>query len=167
MANLENLKRKSNKNPNYGGARPGAGRKKGGHDQHTVAARKATEMYVARVAQNAGKLFNAQLDKALGEKFLMREHKNGNGKLIVDIVTSPKIIQQYLDGTLETGNDDYYYITTRPAHNGAITDLLNRGLGKPTENIEADITSDGERIAGISDAQFTQLIRARSNRGNL
>jgi len=163
---LDKLK-KNQKKPR-GGARPGAGRKKGKLDPHNQAAAEAKRHFIQRVARNTDKLFNAQLTKAVGESHLFWEHTVGrgkNGKTVVEIVTDPKIIQAYLDGTIESPG--YYYITTKSADNSAIADMLNRGLGKATDHIEADITSDGERITAISETQLAQLIRARTERSDI
>ncbi len=170
------MKPKSRKKDGRGGARPGAGRPKG-PDPHTVAVRKATERFMARVARNADKLFDAQLSKAIGEAHLFRKvrERNDDGKIIrtyFEEVTSAKTIREYLDGEFAGGhsiedNDEFYYITTKSPDNAAIVAMLDRGLGKPVENIEADITSGGERITAISEKQFAQLARARAERSSV
>lgn len=170
------MKPKSKKKDGRGGVRPGAGRPKG-PDPHTVAVRKATERFHARVARAADKLFDAQLSKAIGEAHLFRKvrERNEEGKIIrtyFEEVTSPKKIQEYLDGEFAHGhsvndNDEFYYITTKSPDNAAIVAMLDRGLGKPAENINADIMSGGERITAISEKQFAQLARARTERGNI
>lgn len=176
MANFDKSKPKSKKKDGRGGARPGAGRPKG-PDPHTAAVREATIRFRSRVARNSGKLFNAQLAAALGTSHLFRKVKERNeeGKVIktyIEEVTDAKTIQEYLDGEYNGGEslDDetnFYFITTRQPNNSAIVAMLDRGLGKVADKLEADVTSDGERIAGISDAQFAQLIRARANRGSV
>jgi len=157
-------KRDKNAQPN-GGKRLGSGRKKGFFGEEKTAALEAKKQFQLRVAKNVGRLFNAQFNKAVGESYLMWEHNIGTRKtprLIVEIVKDPEIIKQYLDGSLES--EGYYYITTKPADNSAITNMLDRGLGKATDHIEADITSQGERITGLSESQFAQLARARAGR---
>lgn len=172
MAN-DSLKPKSKSK--RGGARPGAGRKKGKLEPHTIEVRKAKERFMARVAKSTDKLFNAQLNKAVGEHFLMRKvtERDSKGKITRtyhEIVTNPKKIIEYLDslshGEPIDDDNNYYYITTRSADNSAISDMLNRGLGKPTEHVEADLTSKGQRITSINESQLAQLIRARSERSN-
>lgn len=177
MADFDSLKAKRKKRDGRGGARPGAGRKKGVMEPHTLAALKAKQHFMARVAKSADKLFDAQLTEALGTSHLFRKVKerNDDGKIIktyIEEVTDKRSIEAYLEGEFAGGDtvndgDEYYYITTKSPNNSAIVAMLDRGLGKVVDKLEADVTSDGERIASVTDAQFAQLIRARSNRGNL
>lgn len=176
MADFDNLKAKQKKKDGRGGARPGAGRKKGKMDPHTKMAYDAKIRFTRRAAAAADKLFNAQLSKAMGEAHLYRKvrERNDDGKILrtyFEEVTSAATIREYLDGEFGDGepihdDNNYYYITTKSPDNQAIVSLLDRTFGKPTETLEADITSNGERIS-VSDAQLTQLVRARTNRGNL
>lgn len=170
---MANDKSKNIQKSRRGGARPGAGRKKGKLDPHNQAVLEAKKHFIQRVAKNTDKLFNAQFGKAVGETFLMRKviETNDDGKVLRvyhEVVEDPKTIIKFLDGDMDGQLDDdpdsWYYMTTKSADNSAISDMLNRGLGKATEHIEADVTSDGERISGISENQLTQLIRARSER---
>lgn len=59
MPSLENLK------SGHGGARAGAGRKKGGRNQATVERLAALRLFRQRVAENAEALFDAQLKIAI------------------------------------------------------------------------------------------------------
>lgn len=165
---IEKLKKPAKQAPKKkGGKRPNSGRKAGVYGTEKTAALEAKKQFQIRVAKNVGKLFNAQLNKALGETYLMHSFYMGRGKnakQVTEIVTDPEIIRQYLDDSLEA--QGYFYITTKPADNIAISNMLDRGLGKATDHIEADITSQGERIAGLSENQFAQLARARAGRAN-
>ncbi len=177
MANSDFLKRNKKKKDNRGGARPGAGRKPGVLEGHTFAAKKARARFMKRVAEQTDKLFDAQLTEALGTSHLFRKVKerNDDGKVIktyIEEVTDKRSIEAYLEGEFAGGDsvnssDEFYYITTKSPNNSAIVSMLDRGLGKVADKLEADVTSDGERVNGISDAQFAQLIRARSNRGSV
>lgn len=168
---------KKSKKTGRGGARPGAGRPKGTKDLHSKEALKARELFIKRVARVTDKLFDAQLTEALGTSHLFRKVKerNDDGKVIrtyIEEVTDKHTIQAYLEGEFAGGDtvndgDNYYYITTKSPNNSAIVAMLDRGLGKVPDKLDADVTSNGERVSGISDAQFAQLIRARSNRGTL
>lgn len=169
MATEKLKKNQKSERGKNGGVRSGSGRKRGKVSDANQAVLEAKKHFIRRVAKNTDKLFNAQLNKAVGETYLMWEHTIGrgkNGKNVVEIVTDPNTIRDFLDGSIESSG--YYYITTKSADNSAIADMLNRGLGRPTEHIEADVTSDGERIQGsISENQLTQLIRARSERSDI
>lgn len=138
------------KKSNVGGRREGAGRPKGSLGKRTLGALEAKQRYIERVNKYVDKLFDAQLDLAIGEKVLMvkRTDRNKDGKIIRtyhEAVTDPELISQYLDN--EVGdehsefheiNDDetFYYMTTRPANNQAITAMLDRAYGKAPEKIE-------------------------------
>lgn len=177
MANSDSLKRNKKKKDGRGGARPGAGRKPGVLEGHTFAAKKARARFMQRVAEQSDKLFDAQLTEALGTSHLFRKVKerNEDGKVIktyIEEVTDKRSIEAYLEGEFAGGDtvndgDNYYYITTKSPNNSAIMSMLDRGLGKVADKLDADITSDGERINGITDGQFAQLVRARSNRGTV
>ena len=126
-----------------GGARPGAGMKKG-----TITKPKQEKLAVMkgfreRVQKHADHLFNAQYDLAVGEKYLMVRRRIGSGdkvKYKTEVVTDVEVIKEYIDNPeiLNKSGDDYYYITTRAPSNQALDSLLDRGLGKPTEKIEIE-----------------------------
>lgn len=124
----------------HGGKREGAGRPQGSQNKATAASKQARKRFIERVNANADKLFNAQLDLAVGEKYLMCKKTVGKGskaRTETVIVTSPALIQQYLDDpdSLDDENE-YYFMTTKPANNMAIDSLLNRSFGKATEKID-------------------------------
>lgn len=158
-AKLENLKNYSSEpaddgQPQHGGAREGAGRPKGSENADTKRRRMAASIFKDRVAQHADKLFNAQLDKAVGEKFLFVKRTINAGKKNerheTEIVTDPEIIKQYLDDELnQQGDDDFYFISTKGADNYAIESLLNRAFGTAVKAV--DLTSNGESILGSMD----------------
>lgn len=132
---------------NKGGAVPGAGRKPGQKSAATIERDEALRQFRERVAGNVHKLFNAQMDKAIGEKYLMCVRTIGKGakaRRETIIVEDVEIIKAYLDDTLDTGDDKYYFMTTKPADNHALDSLLNRAFGKPQESI--DLTSKGDKI---------------------
>lgn len=137
-------------NLTFGGTQKKMGRPKGSLGKRTLGALEAKQRYIERVNKYVDKLFDAQLDLAIGEKVLMvkRTDRNKDGKIIRtyhEAVTDPELISQYLDN--EVGdehsefheiNDDetFYYMTTRPANNQAITAMLDRAYGKAPEKIE-------------------------------
>lgn len=153
MAELEHISdtiEKLNHKPIRGGARPGSGRPKGSKDPDTLDREEAARQFRERVAKNTHKLFNAQLDLAVGEKYLMVTHTNGKGsraKRETTIVTNTDLIKQYLDEELDDTDSDYYFMTTRPANNQALEGMLNRTFGKAPETL--DVTSNGETISNL------------------
>jgi len=116
------------------------GRKKGSVNKATAESKLAKKLFVERVNKNVDKLFNSQLDLAIGEKYLMVVRTTGKGakaRRETSIVTDPDLIKQYLDD--ETSLDDeneYYFMTTKPANNQALDSLLNRSFGKPKESVD-------------------------------
>ncbi len=126
-----------------GGKRPGAGRPKGKLNAKTLEKTAVRDAFNQLVMRSATRLFNAQLDLALGEKQLFVKYFVGEGKdrkSVVQVVTDPELIKEYLidDGaTLNaSGTDEYYYISTKPADNRAIQALLDRALGRAPDKLE-------------------------------
>lgn len=131
-----------------GGARKGGGRKAHGKNQKTLEREKVLEGFRQRVNKHADRLFNAQANLATGEQYLYckttTEDSKGKRTSHTEIVTDPEIIRQYLDDELDTSNDEYYYLSTKPANNMAIDSLLNRAFGTPQKSI--DVTSGGNAL---------------------
>lgn len=152
---------------NWGGARPGAGRPKGSMNESSKMRMEVKAALQERIAKHADQLFNAQYNLAVGEQYLMWKHKTGSGtkeRTIVEVVDDPEVIKAYLDETLDIGDDEYYYISTKPANGMAIDSMLDRSFGKADGKL--DLTSNGETLGGISPEQAEQLIRARANRSD-
>lgn len=138
------------KKSNVGGRREGAGRPKGALGKRTLGALQAKQRYIERVNKSVDKLFDAQLDLALGEKILMvkRTERNEDGKILRtyhEAVTDPELISKYLDNEVGDEHSDYheinddesfYYMTTKSANNQAITAMLDRAYGKAPERID-------------------------------
>lgn len=143
---LENLKNNSSKE--HGGARSGAGRKKGGANKTTLERAAIKQAVIDRIHHNADALLNAAMNKAVGETYLMRKvtEKDSKGKVIRvyhEIVTDPRTIIDFLDGELPGGEslnnydeDNYYYISTKPVDTSAVRDLFDRAFGKPDSKVE-------------------------------
>lgn len=167
MSKDENLTDK----PSWGGTREGSGRKKGQLNEATKERAKVLQAYRDRVSKNADRIFNAQLDLAVGEKYLMVKRVQGEGKnrkTWVEVVDDIETIKSYIDDdgvTLnEDAGEDYYYMTTKPANNQALDSLLDRTFGKAEAKL--DVTSDGEKIgdAAPSDelrADFAEFLKNR------
>ena len=100
----------------------------------------------ARVARNATKLLNAQMNIAEGCTFLFVKRKDRKGNFFqAEQITDPEIIRQYVDGELASG-EDYYYISTQRPENNAINSLFDRAFGKPIQKTELT-GKDGGAIA--------------------
>jgi hypothetical protein len=156
----------------HGGKRPGAGRRVGAKNKATLEKLAQKKLLEQRVMANLDRLINAQLDLALGEKFLMVKRVSGSGKdrkTWVEVVTDTDTIKDYLDDDGETINsesgEDYYYMSTRPANNQALQGLMDRTFGKAAQSV--DLTTNGNDLgATLSADQAEQLIRARAERSD-
>lgn len=137
----------------HGGKREGAGRKLHSKNPETIEREEAARQFKERVAKNTDRLFNAQLDLALGEKYLMVRTTSGEGrnrKTTVEIVTDTETIKEFLDDETGLNSDtEYYFISTKPANNMALDSLLNRSFGKAEDKL--DITTGGDKITGEYD----------------
>lgn len=150
---LDTLKNESSDDtsqPKHGGARENAGRPKGSKNKATLEQQKVKEAFNQRVMLHADRLFNAQMNLAVGEQVLMVKvtERNSKGNVIRtyhEQVTDVELIKQYLDyeeGINDTESPDdennFYYLTTKSANNQAIDSLLNRALGKAPDKIEVE-----------------------------
>jgi len=146
MAEIEKVKNIQPKS--IGGARPGAGRPAHGKNKSTIIKEEAERQFKERVAKNVDRLFNSQLDLALGEKYLMVITTIGSGtrqRKETSVVTDPETIKQFLDDESSLNNDtEYYYMSTKPANNQALEGMMNRAFGRAKESV--DVTSGGEKL---------------------
>lgn len=171
--NSKSVSKPKPKRGKNGGARPGAGRPRGKKDPHTVAREATKQAFVDRIHHNADQLLNAAMNVALGETYLMRKVTVRNSKGTVtreyhETVTDPAKIIEYLDSgqSGDFGDDDeWYYMTTKPANVNAIKELFDRAFGKPASPDD----DKGPALLGIliDDKQAEQLIRIRANRRHL
>lgn len=138
MAKLGNSE--NNQKGKWGGPRPGSGRPQHSKNPDTITREEALRQFRQRVSRNTHKLFNAQLDLAIGEKYLMVIETIGKGsrsRRETHIVTSPELIKDYLDDRLDNTETEYYFMTTKPANNQALDSLLNRTYGTPKQDNES------------------------------
>lgn len=140
---VENLKAKSS----YGGARPGAGRPKGKKNKETITREAALKQFRDNVARVADRLFMTQFALARGEQFLFHVKWTGKGakrRKEVVVVDSTEVIKSYLLDELKDGEDNYWFISTKPANNQALDSLLNRTFGTAQQNV--DLTTEGKAL---------------------
>jgi len=144
----------------HGGARPNAGRKKGGMNAETKRAMKAKKMYETRARKHVTSLLNAQLSLATGVQMLFVIHTDSKGnRRKPEMITDPETIKKFLDenqgvdGTLKSDKkdkddkskvEDYYFLTTKVPDTKTISDMLDRIFGKAPATL--DLTSGGERL---------------------
>jgi hypothetical protein len=133
-----------------GGARPGAGRKKGILDPNSKKYQilKTKQAIEKQITKKTAPLIRAALITALGQTFVYKveEQKIGKGpkggeytKRVHTLVTDPREIETALNKMEDGGqdpDDEYYYVTTKEPDHRAVEMLLNRLLGRPKEMIE-------------------------------
>lgn len=114
----------------HGGARAGAGKKKGSKHASTLSKEKARELAREIITREMEPMIHAQIAHACGiNHFFLRDPKT---KQFVRI-TDPKAIET----ALNSGDEgSYYWIFTKDPSVQAFTDLLNRALDKPAEQIK-------------------------------
>ena len=149
----------------WGGSQPNAGRKKGFKTKATLEREAVLKAVKERIMTRADRLIDAQSQLALGQSFLYVIRTVTEGKvrrrLKAELIESPSVIKQYLDGEFEGLEDEYYYITAKEPNNMAIDSLTNRAFGKPEQSM--DLTTNGNDLTPISnldDDQLDKLISA-------
>jgi len=155
---------KNNQGSKHGGKREGAGRKEHSKNKKTKEREQVLEDFRLRVQKHVDRIFNAQANLAIGEQYLFCKVTTGEGKTRkthTEIVTDPETIKQYLDDELDSSDDEYYYLSTKPANNMALDSLLNRAFGTPQKSI--DLTSKGESILSrMDDSDLKRIASATS-----
>lgn len=147
---------------NRGGAREGAGRKKGGKNQLTVEREALQDKYLRerseqiqhftdRIGGKLNRIFDAQFSLAVGVQYLFRIDKvilpsGKEGEKHV-LVKDPDEIREFLDGD-DTGT--YYYMTTEKPDNAAAESLLNRYMGRAAQTIAVPEGAKAPTIAIIN-----------------
>jgi hypothetical protein len=115
-----------------GGKREGAGRKAGAKGEETLAKEVAREAARAIITRELEPLIAAQIQHAKGiQHFFLRNDKTKQ----FERVTDAKLIEEALNKGEE---GSYYWIFTKDPSVQAFTDLLNRALDKPAEQITID-----------------------------
>jgi len=135
-----------------GGARPGAGRPKGGKNAATLEKERVFAEMRCRIAKSTDKLLNAQMNLAEGCQYLyvIKTITDSNGKKTKqrpEIVERQSIIEKFLAGELDQMDDEYYYLTTEKPDNKALDSLFDRTFGKAQQNI--DVKSNGKVLATV------------------
>ena len=127
-----------------GGARPGAGRKKGSKDKATIEKERVLAEYRKKIMEHADILFRNQMHLAQGVSYLYKWVK---GKQKPVLVTNQKEIEQFIceeEGKKVKKEDridkdaTYYFISTERPDNKAIDSMLDRTFGKSTQPIGGD-----------------------------
>jgi len=143
------LKKKKSKK---GGAMPGAGRPKGSMNKSTHEQKLAEQYLKNRVIKGIKPLINSQMSLAEGCSFLymIETYKNGQKSKPI-LIKEQSTIEAYLNGELEKGDKEYYYIYTERPDNKALDSLLDRVFGKAPQTLRGE-GEDGEIVLKIVNA---------------
>lgn len=118
----------------HGGKRSGAGRPKGTKDPQTLTKELAREAARRQIIEEQDALIAAQIQHAKGiQHFFLRNEKTKQFERVKD----PKLIQAALNKGEE---GSFYWIFTKDPSVQAFTELMNRALDKPAEQITIDQT---------------------------
>jgi hypothetical protein len=139
-----------------GGKRAGAGKPKGTKHAATITKEAVLLAVKQRVMQNADKIVNAQLIRAIGSVMVFKVEEKAKGKPEHILVTDPETIKQVLDtgeGTNCSVDGAFYLVTEVPPETKAGDSLLDRTFGKAQQNIEVrsenDIAAIANKLANI------------------
>ncbi len=145
-----------------GGKRPGAGKPKGTKHAATITKEAVLLAVKQRIMQNADKIVNAQLTKALGSVMVFEvvEVKGKDGKPRNEhvLVRDPERIKEVLDageGVNCSVEGSFYLVTEVPPETKAADSLLDRTFGKASQSIEVKSEND---IAAIAKRVVNKLV---------
>jgi hypothetical protein len=118
-----------------GGKRPGAGRPKGSIEPKRIEKEEARARLRALVMASMDPLVQAQIDNAKGIKYLVaREKKSGKFRRLTEA-------QALLQVGGEEANDlEIIEVWEKDPSVQAFTDLMNRTIDKPVEQVTAEVT---------------------------
>lgn len=122
----------------HGGKRPNSGPKKGAKYAPTIRKEEARELTRALITAALEPMIKKQIAHAQGiDHFFLRNEKTKQ----FERVENPALIEAALNAG---DRDSYYWIFTKDPSVQAFTDLLNRALDKPAEQIKAEVKHDGK-----------------------
>lgn len=142
----------------WGGKREGSGRKLGSISKKTAERKEAEKLFTERILKNVDRLFESQMNLALGVSYLFRIDtiQKGNKEVKETVrVEDPEEIRKYFNDELDS--DSYYYITTKDPDNRSIDSLLDRTFGKAVQKNVLTGEDDGPiEFEDVSPNQLTK-----------
>lgn len=117
-----------------GGAGRGQGRKKGSKAPKTFEKEKMLERIRQRVYAMSDSLVNAQSVVALGYYNLVEPYIGEDGLPHTRIIRDPMRTEELLNYGVQ--GKDYILVVGSEPDSKAVSELLNRAYGKPTESVE-------------------------------
>ncbi len=128
-----------------GGKRPSAGRPKGSKTAKTLVKEEARRLLREKVTAQLGPLVEAQIENALGIKYLVVRERKG-GKFI-------RVTESMAQAKLGKGEEIVEVWEKDPSIH-AFTDLMNRALDKPKEQeLPVSLQVEGDIVARLHEAR--------------
>ena len=119
-----------------GGKRQGAGRKKGSRDPQTLAKEEAREHARRHITKRLIPLLDAAIDHALGIRHFFKRDETGQWERLTD---ADQIAEALNKG-------EGFWIYTKDPSVQAFSDLMNRALDKPAEQVKLTGEDEGPVI---------------------
>lgn len=147
-----------------GGARVGGGRKAGGMNAKTKELKFFEEELRQRVLKTMHPLLDAQFNLAKGCTYLyvIRTEvgpKGGRVKLPPELVTNAAEIEEFLAGSFEGSQDEYYYLTTEKPDNKAIDSLLDRTFGRAVQAVKGPGPGGVFEIVELDPKKYARILQ--------
>lgn len=120
-----------------GGARPGAGKKKGTLWKSTITKQLAREEARLHIQAHLPRMFNAQIEAACGVAHLMLRNTDGTWQKAPERITAEEI------ELVLNGDPNRYFIATKDPNTQAFTILAAYALDKPAEQVKVTGADDG------------------------
>jgi len=123
-----------------GGARPGAGAKKGSKIQRTIEKEHIMREYKNKILQHADQFFRVQKALAFGhyELFIVEHYEDEAGKVKKRhiLVEDPELMANILDDPELMQGDNYVIVRKVEADKYTLESMLDRAMGKASQTIE-------------------------------
>lgn len=135
----------------HGGKRPGAGKPKGTTQAPSAAMRDRAEcrrVYHERVSRQLEPIVDAEVAAALGVSHMMAQDAKGQWTRVTD----PDAMLRCLNG-----GTAFYRIYAQNPDLRAVTDILDRELGKPKETLDLQASVN---VATLSDEELQARLLA-------
>ena len=117
------------------GEKHAGGRPKGSKGKKTLDKEATRQLLREMVTAKMAPMIEAQIANAQGVKYLMaRSKKGGQFKRVTEATA-----KAYADGMLSQ-EDDIIEVWEKDPNVSAFTDLMNRTIDKPIEQVQADVT---------------------------
>jgi len=152
--NLKDLKQ------THGGARRKAGMPIVYKTRKTIEKEQAREITRKIITENLEELLDAQIKNAIGIRHLMmRDAATGKLRRVGSDINDAELTKAQIDAALKTG--DAFWIYTKDPSVQAFTDLMNRSLDKPAQQVSVKGSDTGPIVIRWEDTLEARLHSGR------